>query len=146
MYKNSFSRVVSLLLTAVFLLSYPTGSAALALCLDQEENHVVEQNLYLDKCHSFSRTYLPLSDEHCSALAEQENNDCIDVSLSNSDTLNLPSKIVLAPVANTLLSYTLPANFIGTQEQVTGRNSFISLLQPPTSFHLNSLRTIVLLI
>ena len=145
-HKNSLSRIVSLLLTAAFLFSYPTGATALALCLDEDENHIVEQNIYLDNCHSLSRTYLPLSEEHCAARTERENNDCVDVSLTNANILNLPSKIALSAIAKDILSYTLPSNLVGLQQQVAGHNLPVSLQYPPDSLHLKVHRTTVLLI
>ena len=78
--KNTFNRVVCQVLTLVFLSSFPAGASAKALCLDEEENHLVDQYLYLVGCHASAETYLPFSDEHCSARAEKENKDCFDVS------------------------------------------------------------------
>ena len=144
--KNTINRLISLLLIVVFLSSFPTGASAKALCLDEEENHIVDQNLILAGCHSSVDTYLPLSAEHCSALAEKENNDCIDVSLTDINTVNLPSKIALPVIAKTVLSCTLPSRLIGFQLQVVGQSS-TALFQYQTIFsHLNAHRTIILLI
>jgi hypothetical protein len=146
-YNNIINRIVSLILTAAFLFSYPTGAAALALCLDQEENHIVDQSLYFDNCHSFADTYLPLSEEHCSARAEREDKDCVDVSLTNAYILNLPSKTALSAIAKDILSYALPSNLVGFQQQAEGQSpSNISFQYQPNSLHLKVHRTTVLLI
>jgi len=89
---NLINRTVCLLLVAVFLSTYPTGMTALALCLDETENHVIGPNLYLADCHSSLQVDQIISDEHYSALVERENNKCTDVSLTNANTLNRPSK------------------------------------------------------
>jgi hypothetical protein len=133
-------------LTTVFLLSFPTGATALALCLDEDENHIVGQNFYLADCHSSVDADLLLSDEHCSALAEKEKNDCVDVSLTNANSINLPSKVTLPSFAKTILSYTLPSRLIGFQQQVTGINSSALSQHLFTLPHANLLRTVVLLI
>ena len=146
MSNNSSIRVICLLLTAVFLFSYPTGSSAWALCLDQEENHIVGQ-IYLDNCHSTKETYLPLSEEHCAARTERENNDCVDVSLTNASVLNRPSKIALPAIAKDILSYTLPSNLEEYTQQMAGKKPPVSSFQyPPNSIHLKIHRTTVLLI
>jgi len=144
--QNIFNRVISLLLAVVFLSAFPTGASALALCLDEEENHIVDQNLYLDYCHSFAETYLPLSEEHCSALAEKKDNDCVDVSLTNANALNLPSKVFLPVYAKAIFSYALPENLIRFQQQVTGQNSSVLFQYQPNLSHLKAHRTVVLLI
>ena len=144
--QHIFNRVVSLLLTVIFLSAFPTGASALALCLDEEENHIVDQNLYLDYCHSFAETYLPLSEEHCSALAEKKDSDCVDVSLTNANTLNLPSKVALSNHAKNIHFYTLPSRLIRFQQQVTGQNSSVLFQYQPSLSHLNVHRTTVLLI
>ena len=144
--KNIFSRVICLFLTAVFLSSFPTGETALALCLDEDENHIVDQNFYLADCHSSVDADQLFSDEHCSALAEKENNNCVDVSLTNANTLNLPSKVILPGFAKTIFSYTLPSILIGFQLQVAG-NNISALSQHLFTFaHTDSHRTVVLLI
>jgi len=145
-YKNIFNRMIRLFLTAVFLSSFPTGATALALCLDEDKNHIVNQNFYLADCHSSADAYLLLSDEHCSALAEKENNDCVDVSLTNANTLNLPSKVTLPGFAGIILSYTLPSRLIEFQQQVAGNNSSALSQHLFTLPHTNSHRTVVLLI
>jgi len=143
---KSINRTVCLLLVAIFLSSFPTGATALALCLDEGENHIVDQNFYLAGCHSSVDKDLLLSDEHCSALAEKENNDCVDVSLTSANKLNRPSKIMLPGFAKTILSYTLPRRLIRFPQQVAGNNS--SALSPYLFIlpHTNSHRTVVLLI
>ncbi|MFC1837572.1 hypothetical protein ACFLYW_02700 [Thermodesulfobacteriota bacterium] len=145
-YRNTYNRVINLLLVVVFLFSYPTGATALALCLDQDENHIVDQNLYLDNCHSATGTFLPLSEEHCSARAEREDNDCVDVSLSNANILNLPPKTALPANAKDILSYTLPSDLVGLQQQVTGQNPPVSFPYLSNTLHLKVHRTTVLLI
>ena len=144
--KNSFHRVICLLMIAFLLSSFPAGSSALALCLDQEENHIVGQKLYLDKCHSFADTYLPLSEEHCSARAEKEKNDCVDVSLTSANALNFPTKLFLPVSAKVILSLELPDNLTGFQQHVAGNTS--SALTHPllTASLLKTHRTVVLLI
>ena len=144
--KNTFNRVICQVLTVVFLSSFPTGASAKALCLDEEENHLVDQNLYLVDCHASAETYLPLSDEHCSARAEKENNDCTDVSLTNANILNRPAKIILPVSAKVTLSYTLPGGPVNYQQQVAEYNS--SALSQPLFIlpPINAHRTVVLLI
>ncbi len=144
--KNICSRVICLFLTAVFLSSFPTGEAALALCLDGDKNHIVDQNFYLADCHSSVDADLLLSNEHCSALAEKENNNCVDVSLTNANILNLPSKVILPGFARTILSYTLPSRLIGFQRRVAGNNSSAFSQHLFNIAHTNSHRTEVLLI
>ena len=144
--KNISSRVICLFLTAVFLSSFTTGGTALALCLDEDENHIVDQNFYLADCHYSVDADLLFSDEHCSALAEKENNNCVDVSLTNATTLNLPSKVILPGFAKTILAYTLPSILIGFQRQETVNNSSALSQHLFTFAHTNSHRTVVLLI
>ena len=144
--KNIFNRLICLFLTAVFLSSFPTGATALALCMDEDENHIVAQNFYLVACHSSVDADLLLSDEHCSALAEKENNDCVDVSLTNANTLNRPSKVILPSFAKTVLSYTLPGRLMSFQQQVTGNNASALFQHLFTFPNTNSHRTVVLLI
>lgn len=144
--KNSFNRAVCLVLTLFFLTSFPAGAAALALCLDEEENHIVDQKPNLADCHSSVEADLFLSDEHCSALTEKKNNDCVDVSLTNANALNRPSKLFLPVYAKVILTFVLPDSRIGLQQQNTGNNSstFPPLLI--TSTFLETHRTVVLLI
>ncbi len=144
--KKSFNRLICLFMTAIFLSSFPTGATALALCLDEDENHIVDQNFYLADCHSSVDADLLFSDEHCSALAEKENNDCVDVSLTNANTLNRPSKVILPGFAKTVLSYTLPSMLMSFQQQVAGNNSSAFSQHLFTFPHTNSHRPVVLLI
>ena len=146
MIKNSFHRVICLLMIAFLLSSFPAGSSALALCLDEEENHLVDQNLYLVDSHSSEEANLLFSDEHCSVLAKQENNDCVDVSLTNANTLNLPTKLFLPVSAKVILSYELPDNLTVFQQHLAGNTS--SALTHPllTASLLKAHRTVVLLI
>ena len=145
-YNNIINRTVCFMLSAIFLCSFPSGAAASAICLDQEKSHIVEQKFYLDDCHSSVETYLPLSEEHCSALADKENNECVDVSLANADILNLPSKVILPAFSKNILSYVLPNRIIGFQQQVVEHGSSALSRFWDTSSHLNTHRTIVLLI
>ena len=145
-YNNTFKRLVNLLLAVVFLSSFSTGASARALCLDEEENHLVDQNFYLADCHSSVDADPPLFIEHSSVRTEKENNDCFDVSFSNAHTLNRPSKIALSGFAKTILSYTLPGSHIESQQHLAGYSSpalFQHLFSlPHTLLH----RTVVLLI
>ena len=144
--KYIFNRAVCLFLATVFMSTYPTGATALALCLDEDENHIVGQNFYPANCHSSVEADRLLFDEHCSALAKKENNDCVDVSLTNANTLNLPSKITVPGFAKTILSYTLPSRLIGFQLRIVGNNSSALSQHQFTLPRTNSHRTVVLLI
>jgi hypothetical protein len=143
---NFCNHTICLLLAVVFLSSFPTGAAALALCLDQEENHIVDQDFYLDDCHSSIGTYLPLSDEHCDARTERENNNCVDISLTNANTINIPSKVLLPAFSKNILSYVVPNRIIRFEQQAGGQSSSVFSQYLPTSSHLNQQRTIVLLV
>jgi len=143
--KNRFNRLISLLLTVFFFFSIPTGASAKALCLDEEESHIVDQNLILAGCHSSVERYQPLSAAHCSALAEKENNDCVDVSLTDINTVNLPSKIALPAIAKTKFSYTMPSKLIRFHQQVVGHTSSTLFQYQTILSHLNSHRTVILL-
>ena len=145
-YNNTFKRLVSLLLAVVFLSSFSTGGSAKTLCLDEEENHLVDQNFYLADCHSSVDVDLLLFIEQCSVRTENENNDCIDVSLANAHTLNRPSKIALPGFAKAILFYTLPGSLIEFQQQVAGCNSAALSQHLFTLPHTHSHRTVVLLI
>ncbi len=145
-YNNLINRTVCLLLVAVFLSTFPTGATALAFCLDEEENHIVGQNLYLADCHSSVEVDLLLSDEHCSALAEKENNDCTDVSFTNANKLNRPSKIILPVSAKVIFSYAIPRSQLRFRQQVE-ESSSSSLSQPLFILpHIDAHRTVVILI
>ncbi len=145
-YNNLINRTVCLLLVAVFLSTFPTGATALAYCLDEEENHLVGQNFSLANCHSSVEKELLLSDEHRSALAEKENNDCTDVSLANANILNRPSKIILPASAKVILSYAIPPSQLRFQQQVAEYSS-AAFFQPLFSLpHINAHRTVVILI
>ena len=113
-----FNRVICLFFAAVFLSSLPTGATTLALCLDEDDNHIVGQNFYLSCCHSSAATGQLLFDQQCSALAEKKNNDCVDVSLTNANILSRPSKITLPSSSKVILSYALPHRLVGFQKQV----------------------------
>ena len=143
---NLINRTGCLLLVTVFLSTFPTSSTALAFCLDEQEIHIVSQNLYLADCHSAVEVGLILSDEHFSALVEKGKNDCTDVSLTNANILNRPSKITLPVSAKVTLSYTLPGGLVNYQQQVAEYNS--SAFSQPLFIlpHINAHRTVVLLI
>jgi hypothetical protein len=89
---------------------------------------------------------LLFSEEHGSALAEKEKNDCVDVSLTNANSINVPSKVKLPGFAKTILSYTLLSRLTGYQQHVTGINSSALSQHLFTLSHANSRRTVVLLI
>jgi hypothetical protein len=143
--KKSFNRLICLVLAAVFLSSFPAGTTALALCLDKDENHIIDPNFYLADCHSSVGTDLLLSDEHCSALAEKENNDCVDVSLSNQNAFNRPSAITLPAFAKMILSYALPDNQLRSQQQLAKHHSSALSQHLSTLPHINAQRTVILL-
>jgi hypothetical protein len=143
---NLINRTVCLLLVIVFLTTFPTGSTALAFCLDEQESHVVVQDFYLVDCHSAVEEGLSLSDENFFALAEKEKNDCTDISLTNANILNRPSRIILPASAKVILSSTLPRGLVSLQQQVPGQSS--SALSQPFFVlpHIEVQRTIILLI
>ncbi len=143
--KKSFNRLICLVLAAVFLSSFPAGTTALALCLDKDENHIIDPNFYLADCHSSVDTGLLLSDEHCSALAEKKNNDCVDVSLSNQNAFNRPSAITLPAFAKMILSYALPDNQLRSQQQLAKHHSSALSQHLSTLPHINAQRTVILL-
>ena len=143
--KKSFNRLICLVLAAVFLSSFPAGTTALALCLDKDDNHIIDPNFYLADCHSSVGTDLLLSDEHCSALAEKENNDCVDVSLSNQNAFNRPSAITLPAFAKIILSYALPDNQLRSQQQLAKHHSSALSQHLSTLPHINAQRTVILL-
>jgi hypothetical protein len=119
---------------------------ALAYCLDEEENHLVGQNLYLAACHSSVEVDVIFSDEYCSALTEKENRNCTDVSLTNANILNRPSKIILPVSAKVLLSYSITHNQQKLQLQVAGNNSSALSQHLFTLPSINAHRTVVLLV
>lgn len=143
---NLINRTSCLLLVTVFLSAFSTGSTALAFCLDEQESHVVGQNLYLVNCHSAVEVGLIPSDEHFSAHVEKGKNECTDVSLTNANILNRPTKIILPVSAKVTLSYTLPGGPVNYQQQVAEYNS--SALSQPLFIlpPINAHRTVVLLI
>lgn len=143
--KKSFNRLICLVLAAVFLSSFPAGTTALALCLDKDKNHIIDPTFYLADCHSHVDKDLLLSDEHCSALAEKENNDCVDVSLSNQNAFNRPSAITLPAFAKIILSYALPDNQPGSQQQLAKYHSSALSQHLSTLPHINAHRTVILL-
>jgi hypothetical protein len=143
--KKSFNRLICLVLAAVFLSSFPAGTTALALCLDKDDNHIIDPNFYLADCHSSVGTDLLLSDEHGSALAEKENNDCVDVSLSNQNAFNRPSAITLSAFAKIILSYALPDNQLRSQQQLAKHHASALSQHLSTLPHINAHHTVILL-
>ena len=143
--KKSFNRLICLVLAAVFLSSFPAGTTALALCLDKDDNHIIDPNFYLADCHSSVGTDLLLSDEHGSALAEKENNDCVDVSLSNQNAFNRPSAITLPAFAKMILSYALPDNQLRSQQQLAKHHASALSQHLSTLPHINAHHTVILL-
>ncbi len=145
--KNAFTRVICLVLAAVFLSSFPTGATALALCLDMDKTHVVDQDhLHLADCHSSAEAGQSLLYGHYSTLAGKENNNCVDIALSNENAVNRPSEITLPVFTKVVLSYALPNSQIGSQQQMAEYLSS-ALTQPqfPSPF-INARLTVVLLI
>lgn len=141
---NLFKRNVCLLLVVVFLSTLPTGSTAMAFCLDDQESHLVEKNFHLVDCHSASGPGWFFSDGHFSALAQKEQNDCTDISLTNANILNRPSRTTLPISAKVELSHLFPGGIY--PQKITG-HSLSSPSQPIfTLTHINIHRTVVLLI
>lgn len=145
-YYSLINRTVSLFLTAIFVTAFPAGSSAMAFCLDEEENHFTGPNRSLTACHYPVEMDITSSDEHISALADKENNDCTDISLKNSNILNRPSKIIL-PVSSTVhLSLAVPRITLKLQQRAAGKKaaafSQLSIGLPLV----DTLRTVVLLI
>jgi hypothetical protein len=146
-HKNIFNRVISLLLTTIFLSSFPAGAADLSLCLDESDNHVVNQKqLPLANCHSSAEADLLLSEKHCFALTEKESNNCVDVSLENANAVNRPPEITLPVFTKVIPSYALPNSQIGFQQQLTGSSSSNLSQHLSTLPHINAQRTVILLI
>ena len=133
------------MLVIVFLTTFPTGSSALAFCLDEQESHAVTKNYFLVDCHSSVEEGLSLSDEHLWALAEKEK-DCTDISLTSANILNRPSKITLPASAKVIFSCALPGGLASFKQQVQGYSSF-ALSQPFFVLpHIDTQRTVILLI
>ena len=145
LFKKYFNRLICLFLAAVFLSSFPTGATALALCLDENENHIVGQNFHLADCHSTVDTNQLLSDKHYFALTKKKNNDCVDVSLTNASTLNLPSRVTLPAFVKTILSYVLPNNQLGFQQQLVKYRSSVLSQYLITLPNINAHRSVILL-
>ena len=140
------NRTVCLLLVAVFLTAFPTGSTALAFCLDEQENHVVSINLYLADCHSPSESNLIISGKRFSAHSEKGKNDCTDVSLTNATVFNRPTKRITTVSAKVILSYALAGRLDSLQQQVA-KSSSSALSHPQYVLpHIKAHRTIVLLV
>jgi hypothetical protein len=134
------------LLLTVFLSTIPTGSSSLAFCLDEQESHIVGQNLYLLDCHSTDEASRIISDEHFSALTDKREKDCIDVSLTNAHILNRPSRIKLPVSSKVVHFYALPNGIVGYQQHIVD-NSLVVFSQPLfTQPQINAPRTVVLLI
>ena len=145
-FKNRLKRLICLILTTVFLTTFPTGASALALCLDEGENHLIGRSLSLADCHSSGGVNVILSEEHCSALAERESRDCTDISLTSANILNRPSKIILPSSGTIFLSYAIPSGRTGFLQHtaVNGLSSISLALSTLPRAH--ALRTVVLLI
>jgi len=143
---NVINRAVCLLLVAIFLSTFPTGTTALALCLDGQESHVVGTNLYLADCHSASETGRTISNDHFSALSKRSNNDCTDVSLENANALNRSSRITLPSSPKVILFYSLPGRFFNMQKHNAAARSSESFRTLFVSPLLHSHRSVVLLI
>jgi hypothetical protein len=143
---NLINRNVCLLLVTVFLFTFPTGVTAMTFCLDEQENHVVDQNFYLADCHSALEASLAFSEEHSSVLVDGKNNDCTDVSLTNANILNRPPKTTLPSSSKVILFYAQPNGLVGPQHQVT--EYFSSALSKPLFVlpDIEAHRTVVLLI
>jgi len=132
-------------LVTAFLSSFPTATTSLAFCLDEQENHVVGQNLYLVNCHSTDET-ARLLDENFSVLAEKRKNDCTDVSLSSVNILNRPPRRSLPISAKVVLSLGSLSERVNYKQQVA-EFSLSALFQPLFILPcINAHRTVVLLI
>lgn len=145
-FKNIINRLFCLLLLAVFLSTFLTGSARLAFCLDEQESHVVGKNFYLVDCHSSDEADRIRGEEHFSALVEKRENDCTDVSLANINKLNRSTRRTLPISAKVVFSYMLPSVIACYQQKVA--NYSLSVLSRPLFIlpHINVSRTVVLLI
>ena len=143
--KSIIKRKVSLLLITVFLSSFPTGTTSLAFCLDEQENHVVGQNLYLVNCHSTDET-ARFFDENFSVLAEKRKNDCTDGSLSSVNIFNRPPRRSLPISAEVVLSFGPLSERVNYKQQVAEFSlsalSQLLFILP----YINAHRTVVLLI
>lgn len=65
-------RLICLLLTVIFMSSFPRGATALTLCLDGDNNHLVDQHFYFADCHYSVEAGLLLSNKHITAPAEKK--------------------------------------------------------------------------
>ena len=118
----------------------------MTFCLDEEESHLIGQNLSLAACHNSAEKDFASSGEHISAADEKERNDCTDVSLANANILSRPSKIILPVSTKVLHCYTNPRSQQKLQQQraesTTSELSHPLFVLPGISAH----RTVVLLI
>lgn len=146
-YRNTTHRMICLLLAAIFLASFPTGATALAFCPDAQKIQLVDrQYLHPAGCHSPVEAGRPLFYEYRSAMADQGNNDCLDISLANSKSLIRPPEKVLPVLAKILFPGVLIDRRQGFRQKTAGRMSFV-LNHPQTpSLPVSAQRTVVLLI
>ena len=144
--KKSFKRLICLVLATVFLSSFPAGTSGLALCLDMDEIHVIDQQyLSVADCHSSNDNNSKVTQPN-SSLAGREANACLDISVSNKHALRRPSEITLPNTAKFVLSYTLPDSQLESQQQLTAYGSS-TLTQPLIiPLHISARRTVILLI
>ncbi len=143
----SFCRVVSLVLTAVFLSSFPAGATSLAICVDSEENHIINQeHLRLDDCHPALETVQPSIIESHSVLKSQDNDDCVDILLSNSNLLIRSSERKITEFTKLIFPVVLFDNNFGFQDNLKGQKSSLPIQPQFPSPSIIAQRTVVLLI
>ena len=143
--KKSFKRLICLVLATVFLSSFPAGTSGLALCLDMDQIHVIDQQyLSVADCHSSNDTSKVTRPN--SSLAGREANDCLDISVSNKHALRRPSEITLPNTSKFVLSYTLPESQLESQQQLTAYGSSTLTQHLVTPPHFSACRTVILLI
>lgn len=104
---------------------------ALTLCLDLERNHmVVQKPLSQADCHppNHLESDNNIFAEYVTALAGQENDDCIDISLSGLYELNRHSK-KLSILSKAFISFTYAE--IGLEYQRNIKKQISSVLKHP---------------
>lgn len=144
--QNKLNWSIRLFLTAIFLSSFTTGTTASALCLDDNEKHIVNQHFYLADCHFSVGPDRFFNDECSATLKEKRSKDCVDVSLANASAFHLPAPIMVPGFAKNIFSYMLPPGPKGVQRQVAASYSPLLSLHPYSLPPANLLRTVVLLI
>ena len=145
--EKSFNRVICLVLAAVFLSSFTADTSGLALCLDMDKTHVIDQQyLFIADCHSSNDDNNSKVNQPNSTLVGREASDCLDVSVSSKNALRRPSEITLPTVAKVVLSYTPPNSQLGSQQQLTMHGSSALTQHLITLPHTNAHRTVILLI